>query len=109
MWRQTPAGFRTLQLVALFPGTTVFISSNGKCAGCRDLYLGAQQNYVWTDRITSLLLVCEVLTFRGTFITPSSLSEEGEENSRREKKVEGRRGGTQKREEVVWGASSQLE
>jgi len=60
-------------------------------------------------RITLLLLVCEVHTLHGIFITPSSLSEKGEENSRREKKVEGRRGGTKTREEVVWGASSQLE
>lgn len=106
MWRQIPAEIRPLQLVVLFPGTSGFICSNGKCAGCRELYLGAQPNDVW---ITSLLLVCEVHTLRGSFITPSSLLEEGEGNSRREKKVEGRSGGTQTREEVVWGASSQLE
>lgn len=78
--------------------------SAGNALGARELCLGAQQNDVWTDRITSLLLVCEARTLRGTFITPSSISEEGEGNSRREKQVEGRRGRTQTREEVVWGA-----
>lgn len=70
MWRQTPAGIRPFQLVALYPGTSGFTCSNGKCAGCRELYLGAQQNDVWTDRITSLLLVCEVHTLCGIFFTP---------------------------------------
>lgn len=65
------------------------------CAGCRELYLGAQQDDVSADRITSLLLVCKVHSLRGTFITLSSLLEEEEEgNSRREKKVEGRRRGS---------------
>lgn len=88
-----PAGFRPLQPGVVSPGTTGVICSNGKCAGCRKLYLDAQQNDVWADKITLLLLVCGVHTLRGTFITPSSLLEEREGNSRREKKVEGRRGG----------------
>lgn len=108
-WRQMPSGFRPLQPSVVSPGTTGFVCSSGKCAGCRELNLHAQQNDVWADRITSLLLVCEVHTLRGTFITPSSLSEEREGNSRREKKVEGKRGGTQTREEAVSGTSSQPE
>lgn len=87
--RQMPAWIWCLQPGVLSPGTTGFI-----CAGCRELYLGAQQGDVWADSITSWLLVCKVHSLCGAFITISFLLEEEEGNSRREKKVEGRRRGS---------------
>lgn len=68
-----------------------------------------QQNDAWTDRITLLLLVCEVHSLPGTFITPlpSWRREKGTVGGK--KKMEGRRGGMKSREEDVWGASSQAE
>lgn len=97
-WTQIPAEIRPLQLVVLFPGTTVFISGNGKCAKCREPYVGAQQSSVWTDRITLLLLVCEVHTLCGPFITPLPSCYRGKGTERKEKEVEDKSGGIQTRE-----------